>query len=123
MEEKTKIKLKIKPKQQPIKRKPKIPSLEIDNLLLQELLQGKEEKPKEKIIKVDGVEVPKIKKDVKLPEIEEGEQKLVSLKYPLIPRSSKGHVFASVYIFWDGTSNEFVYQVKEPEVSDENKKY
>ena len=122
MEEKTKIKLKIKPKQQPIKRKPKIPSLEIDNLLLQELLQGKEEKPKEKIVKVDGVEVPKIKKDVKLPEIEEGEQKLVSLKYPLIPRSSKGHVFASVYIFWDGTSNEFVYQVKEPEVSDENKK-
>ncbi len=91
--------------------------------LLKDLLKKSEEekKPKKKK-KFEGIEIPDVNIDVKLKEIEEEKRKEISKKYPLIPRSGKGRIFAYAHIFWDEVHHEFVYNVVEPKITEEDKK-
>lgn len=97
----------------------------IDIETLRQLLNLKAE-PEKKLeenepeIKFDGIEVPEIKIDVKLPRFEEKKLKSISAKYPLIPRSGKGKIYAYAHILWNDLTHEFVYNVVEPELSAEN---
>jgi flagellar protein FlaI len=58
--------------------------------------------------------------EVKKEEVEEEEMKKISMNYPLITIDNK--VFASAHIFWDPNIHEVVYFVKEPSISEEDKK-
>jgi len=104
------------------KQQTEVKPIEAENiapLLLGRLLpkiEVEEEKPK-----VEGIEVPKIKEVVKLPEFEERELRTLSVRYPLIPRSGKPRVFAEAHIFFDERTHEFVYYVIEPELTSENR--
>ena len=122
-EKEKKIMLRFRPKPQSKKEKPTdikmTDAKTLDIGILQQLLKM-QKKPKKKKIKVEGIEIPENKIDVKLPEFETKKLANISIKYPLIPSSSKGRVFASANIFWDDIRHEFVYRVIEPELSKEN---
>ena len=79
---------------------------------------AREEKPKE----IEGIEIPKIAADVKLPEFEEEELRRMSIRYPLIPRSGRPRTFAEAYIYFDERTHEFVYEVVEPQLTSANQK-
>ena len=122
-EKEKKIMLRFRPKPQSKKEKQAdiktTDAKTLDISMLQQLLKM-QKKPKKKKIKVEGIEIPENKVDVKLPEFETKKLANISIKYPLIPPSSKGRVFASANIFWDDIRHEFVYRVMEPELSKEN---
>ncbi|MCD6092499.1 MAG: type II/IV secretion system ATPase subunit [Candidatus Aenigmarchaeota archaeon] len=122
-EKEKKIMLRFRPKPQSKKEKQAdiktTDAKTLDIGMLQQLLKM-QKKPKKKKIKVEGIEIPENKVDVKLPEFETKKLANISIKYPLIPPSSKGRVFASANIFWDDIRHEFVYRVMEPELSKEN---
>ncbi|MCD6381767.1 MAG: type II/IV secretion system ATPase subunit [Candidatus Aenigmarchaeota archaeon] len=89
------------------------------NLLKEALSEKKAENKEENIIK-RGFHIPKIDVDVKLIDLEEEEKMTMMKRYPLIPRSPKGKVFAYVNIYWDKLHHEFVYEIIEPKLSKED---
>lgn len=120
---KKKIIIRIRPKQKEEIQlsRPQIGNINIAELL--NLLHGVSKPEKKKPIekKIEGIEIPRIDVDVKLPEIEEEEKRNLVKKYPLIPRSGKGRVFAYAHISWDNLRHEFVYRVIEPPLTENDK--
>ncbi len=88
-----------------------------------------EDKPKEEVMPSTIIEIvkpieistkDKSIEEVKEESLEEEEMKKISMSYPLITIDNK--VFASAHIFWDPNAHELVYFVKEPSISEDNKK-
>ncbi len=74
----------------------------------------------QKKIEIDGISLPQIKLDVKLPGIDDEKIKFMTTKYPIIPRRAKGKIYCYANIIWDDVRHEFVYNIVENELSKEN---
>ncbi|MBI2545267.1 MAG: type II/IV secretion system ATPase subunit [Candidatus Aenigmarchaeota archaeon] len=79
------------------------------------------EKPK---LEITGLSLPDSSKyKVRIEPSEQSEKVTVSITYPLIPKSpAKGEpIFAYTKIFWDSSTNKYVYDMVEPVMSDKMK--
>jgi len=73
------------------------------------------------LAKPNGFVIPNIK-NVDILKISEIKQSLltnINLKYPLIPKKGEP-VYAYAHIFWDEKNNEFIYNVVEPELTNDD---
>ena len=78
------------------------------------------EKPKQEIV---GFSLPEPTKHIRIEHSEQEEKVTVSITYPLIPRSPAKNdpIFAYTKIFWDSSTNKYIYDLVEPKMSDNMK--
>jgi len=90
----------------------------------EEKKEEEEEKEKLKKVKAKGLPIPAFRPKIfEFAELEEEEEKLGEIIYPLIPtRPKKGEpVFAYARIVWDPKNHKYVYTVIEPQLSEKLK--
>lgn len=87
---------------------------------LDELMKKKETKPD-----VDGYKIPEVENAevLKMTEMPQKELRTVDIKYPLIPRHPKKNekVFAYAHIYWEFKTNQLVYDIIEPSLTEVEK--
>ncbi len=82
---------------------------------------GGDSTPSKIRVKFAGIEIPEAPKTIRVESMDIGEEvNPISLTYPLIPKSPARNepVFAYAKIFWDAKNNRHLYQVVEPQESD-----
>jgi len=80
---------------------------------------------KKKTVKWEGLPFPYVESDIKPTEklFKKQDLRSVSMKYPLIPSQPKRgeEIYAYAHIHWNEASNELIYQIVEPEISEYDK--